>query len=192
MNYLLKLQNTGKTVFLKQDIENILNFSSKKALDMFLYRIKKSGYLKNIRRGIYVFENYNLLELGSKLRKKSYVSLETVLQKQGIVFQHYDTIFCVSDDRRDIVLWGQKYSYLKLRDDILLNPLGVEYRDNYMIASAERAICDRLYFSKNYYFDNVEDVDFDKLRAISKIYNMRVQKEVISLQKRYEAQYSSA
>ena len=43
-----------------------------------------------------------------------------------------------------------------------------------MIASTERAICDRLYLSKNYYFDNLENIDFEKLEEISQIYNKRV------------------
>jgi len=50
-----------------------------------------------------------------------------------------------------------------------------------MIASAERAICDRLYLSPNYYFDNLEAIDKEKLQEISLIYNKRVILEINNL-----------
>jgi hypothetical protein len=50
-----------------------------------------------------------------------------------------------------------------------------------LIASAERAICDRLYLTSNYYFDNLENIDFEKLEEISQIYNKRVVKQVKKL-----------
>jgi hypothetical protein len=50
-----------------------------------------------------------------------------------------------------------------------------------MIASAERAVCDRIYLSKNYYFDDISHLDLIKLEKISKIYNKRVILEVNNL-----------
>jgi hypothetical protein len=50
-----------------------------------------------------------------------------------------------------------------------------------MIASKERAICDRIYFTKDYYFDNLNEVDFIKLEEISQIYNKRVKDEIKKL-----------
>ena len=57
---------------------------------------------------------------------------------------------------------------------------------NYMIASKERAICDRLYLSKNYYFDNLENVNLEKLEIISEIYNKRVILDIKKLIKNAE------
>jgi hypothetical protein len=54
-----------------------------------------------------------------------------------------------------------------------------------MIASLERAICDRIYISPNYYFDNLSDVNWDKLEEIAQIYNKRVIKEIKLLRKNY-------
>jgi hypothetical protein len=42
--------------------------------------------------------------------------------------------------------------------------------DGYNIASRERAICDTLYLNPKAYFDNVEGVNMQKLKEISKIY----------------------
>jgi hypothetical protein len=43
-----------------------------------------------------------------------------------------------------------------------------------MIASSERAICDRVYISGEYYFDNLASINTDKLKKIASIYNKRV------------------
>jgi hypothetical protein len=41
MNNNIKLLNSQKTVFTKNDIQKILNFNTKKTLDTFVYRAKK-------------------------------------------------------------------------------------------------------------------------------------------------------
>jgi hypothetical protein len=43
-----------------------------------------------------------------------------------------------------------------------------------MQASVERALCDRLYLTKNYHFDNLEHINWENLEEISQIYNKRV------------------
>jgi hypothetical protein len=131
-------------------------------------------------------KNYNILELAGKIRKKSYISLETVLKKEWAIFQYYDNIFIVSDDSLEKKVWDINFKFSKIKDNILLNQLGIEHKKTYIIASVERAICDRIYLSKNYYFDDVSDINFDKLEEISKIYdNKRVVLEVNKLIKKY-------
>jgi hypothetical protein len=79
-----------------------------------------------------------------------------------------------------------KFKFYKIKDSVLLNQLWLEHKKNYIIANKERAICDRIYLSKNYYFDSLEWVDFEKLEEISKIYNnKRVILEVKKLIKNY-------
>jgi len=188
MSNVIKLLKSGKTVFSKRDIASILDFSSPWALSKFLYRAKKSGDLVSIQRGIYALGRYNVMELACKLRGKSYISLETVLKAEWIIFQHYDVIFAISDDTRTFTIEQQEYKYSKITDTILLNPIWIFHKKNYSIATKERAICDRLYLTPWYYFDSLSWVDFEKLGEISKIYNTRVEKEVISLRKKYETQ----
>jgi hypothetical protein len=130
-------------------------------------------------------KNYNIYEFACKIKKKSYISLETVLKKEWIIFQYYETIFLISDDRLEKTIWDIKFSFNKIKDSILLNQLWLEHHWNYTIASVERAICDRIYLSKNYYFDNLSEINFQKLEKISKIYNNRVIKEVQKIIKIY-------
>jgi len=186
MSFYNKIIDSGKTVFIKKDLENILKFKTKNSLDKFLYREKNKWFLKNISYWIYVFKKYNIFELATKIRKKSYISLDTVLKKEWVIFQYYDDIFLISDDNLERNIWNVNYKFHKIKDSVLFNQLWLEHNTNYTIASIERAICDRIYLSKNYYFDDLWWVDFEKLEEISKIYsNQRVILEVKKLIKNY-------
>ncbi len=182
----IKLINSWKTVFTKRDISNILNFKTDMALDKFLYRAKKQWFLKNVFYWVYALQKYDTLELASKIKKKSYISLETVLKKEWVIFQYYEDIFLISDNTIKKKVDWTNFVFHKLKDSILSNPLWLKNNWKYLIASKERAICDRLYLSKNYYFDNLSEIDFEKLEEISKIYNnKRLVLEINKLIKKY-------
>src|SRR3990167_9660136 len=81
-----------------------------------IHHYVKTGKLQAIRRGIYAKdENYNRLELATKIYTPSYVSLETIIRKEGVIFQHYETIFVITYLSREIVVDGQTYVYKKRR-----------------------------------------------------------------------------
>ncbi len=126
-------------------------------------------------------KDYDTYEFASKIKINSYISLETVLKKESVIFQYYESIFLVSDNTLEKNIEWQNYIFKKITYDILLNPIGIDYNGKYMIASAERAVCDRIYLSKNYYFDDISHLDLIKLEKISKIYNKRVILEVNNL-----------
>ena len=184
MKNIAKLYKSGKTVFKRQEIGNILNLN-KKSLEMFVYRNLKSGHLQKIHYGIYALWKYDVFELAGKLKKKSYISLETVLKQEGVIFQYYTNIFSVSDDTIKKTVDNHRFVYHKIHDSILSNPIGLVSTNAYTIATVERAICDRIYFSSQYYFDDLSWIDFEALIKISQIYNKRVQKEIILLQQQY-------
>lgn len=135
------------------------------------YYIKK-GVLYGIRRGLYAKDkNYDKFELATKIFTPSYVSFETILAKAGIVFQHYTTIFVATYQTKEIMCDGQTYSFRKIKDTILTHNAGIENKGHYFIASKERAFLDTLYLNKNYYFDNLSPLDFNKVLALLPIYN---------------------
>ena len=51
-----------------------------------------------------------------------------------------------------------------------MNSLGLEKKGNYFIASRERAFLDTVYLNKNYYFDNLSSLDWDRCFEILYIY----------------------
>ncbi len=133
----------------------------------------------NLRRGIFSKPNYNLLELANKIYTPSYISLETVLAREGVIFQSYQTIFVVSYLTRKIEANGHKIYYRKIKDPVLLNNQGLIDKDNYFTAIKERAFLDALFLYKNYHFDNLKVLDWNLIKYLSPIYqsqslNMRI------------------
>ena len=177
---LSKLINTGKSIFTLNDIAAILGIDNKKYLRVMLSRMAKRKELVRLQKGVYTYiKNYNPFELANKLKTPSYVSLERVLFDNNIIFQDVSkTITSVSNNHYSRVVDGTNFTYNKIRDDILYNPLGVIVNQNARTASVERAICDMVYLSKNYYFDKIDKTDKKKLSEISRIYNKRVINEI--------------
>jgi len=180
-DYILDLMRSKKTVFTFKDLillwgESDTNFVKKK-----IYRYVKAGRMNSIRKGVYSKgKDYDKYELATKIYTPSYVSLETVLGAAGITFQMYGQIFAVSYQTKEIECDGQKYSYKKIKDTILTNQLGIESRENYDIASPERAFLDVIYLNKDYHFDNLSALNWDKVYEILPIYggNKRMAKMV--------------
>ncbi|MCX7974150.1 MAG: hypothetical protein N3B16_06555 [Candidatus Aminicenantes bacterium] len=137
------------------------------------YYVQK-GELYPIRKGIYAKDkDYDRLELATKIYTPAYISLETVLAREGIIFQHYDRIFVVSYLSREIFCDGQIYVFRRIKDSVLMNPLGVENKGHYYIASMERAFLDTIYLNKNYHFDNLSSIDWDKCLEMVSIYESK-------------------
>jgi len=180
-DYILDLMRSKKTVFTFKDLillwgESDVNFVKKK-----IHRYVKSGKMNSVRKGIYSKDkNYDKYELATKIYTPSYVSFETVLGQAGITFQHYNQIFVASYTKREITADDQKYSYKRIKDTILTNPAGIESKDNYSIATPERAFLDVVYLNKDYHFDNLNPLNWDKVFEILQIYggNKRMEKMV--------------
>jgi hypothetical protein len=131
----------------------------------------RSGNLYPIRRGIYAKDkDYDRFELATKIFTPAYVSFETVLGNAGVTFQYYSQIFVASYQTKEIIADGQKIVYKTLKSSILTNSAGIENRDYYAIASPERAFLDALYLYKDYHFDNLGALDWDKVKKIVPIY----------------------
>lgn len=164
MKYASLLINTGKTVFRRHDIALIVDIPSMSGLSNFLMRAKKQNILQLVHNGLRALYRYNPKELASKIRKKSYISLETVLYEAGVTFQFSpQTIHCISDDSRQYRIHEYSYIYHKIKTDILLNPLGIISTATTRIATPERALCDLLYLYPQTSIENIEILDQRKL-----------------------------
>ncbi len=171
-DYLSTLLRSNNTVFTFKELSLIWNETDVELIKKRVYRYTKMGKLYPIRKGIYAKDkNYNKLELANKIFTPAYISLETVLSREGIVFQHYDQIFVVSYLSREISCDGQTYVFRRIKDVILTNSLNVEKKGNYYIASRERAFLDTIYLNKNYHFDNLSSIDWDVCFEMVPIYN---------------------
>lgn len=178
--FLSDILRLNKTVFTFQDLTLRWKKAEIKTIKSRITYYIKHNDLYRIRRGLYAKDkNYDRFELANKIFTPSYISFETVLKSAGMIFQYYNSIFVASYLSRTIECDGTTYSYRRIHPDILVNAKGVEIKENYSIATAERAFLDMLYIHKNYHFDNVASLDWDKVHDILPIYhNKRMEKVV--------------
>lgn len=134
----------------------------------------KSGAIKKLRRGIYAKDKFNPLELANKVYRPSYISLETVLAKGAVTFQYYETIFAASYLTREVKIGDTNIQYRRIKANVLTNPAGIERQSGFFIASLERAFLDAVYIYKNYHFDNLGAIDWEKANSLKKIYKSRL------------------
>lgn len=179
-NYLTTILRSPKTVFTYKDILLLWGESGSEAAIVRLHQYVRKGNLYRIRRGIYAKDkNYNKAELATRIFAPSYISFETVLSKEGVIFQFYGQIFIASYLTREITIDGQKYSFRKVKNSILTHAAGVEHKDESSIAIKERAFLDTLYINTDYHFDNLGGLDWNKVFDILPIYkNKRMAKIV--------------
>lgn len=170
-DYISDLLRSANTVFTFKEICLIWNETDAGLAKKRIYRYVKTGKLYPIRRGIYAKDKrYDRFELATKIFTPAYISLETVLSREGIIFQHYDQICVVSYLTREISCDGQTYVFRRIKDIVLMNSLGIEKKNNYCLASKERAFLDTIYLNKNYHFDNLSTINWDLCFAILPIY----------------------
>lgn len=184
-NYLSAILRSNKTVFTTEDIALLWHEPlSPKTLVRINYYIKQ-GELIPLRRGIYAKnENYNKLELATRIITPAYVSFETILAREGVIFQFYMPIFVASYTTRQLLVDKQVYTYRKIKHEILLNPLGVEHTNETSSAVLERALLDTLYVGALSYFDNLRSINWELLFSILPIYtNRQLEKKVEKLYK---------
>jgi hypothetical protein len=166
-----KLYQSSKTILTNKNLALIWQENDRKKLNAkTAYYVKQKALIK-LTRGVFSKnKNYNSKELAISIYHPSYISFETVLREAGVIFQHYETIFVASKYPRIIYIDKYTFNFRKLKDLVLFNSSGIISRDNYSQATPERAFLDMIYLFPNYYFDNLEPIDFNKCNELVKIY----------------------
>lgn len=175
------------TVLTFNEISLVLRETNLNLLKRRINHYVKTKKLYSPRKGIYAKDkNYDRFELATKIYTPSYISLETVLENEGVIFQHYKSIYAVSYLNREIKSDDNIFIYKKIKDIVLSNSKGIEKKENYFIATKERAFLDILYLYKDYYFDNLKSINWNDCFDIVKIYENK------SLIKRLKEYYKNA
>ena len=170
----LAIYRENRTVFRLNDIAILAGESNFQSLNKKLNYYVRTGKLENPRKGIYSKPGYNLEELACTIFTPSYISLEYVLQKAGIVFQYNSQLTSVSYLSRNIEVENQPFVFRKIKVSALVNTLGIIRQTNHInIASPERAFLDLLYLEKDYYFDNLNPLDKDLVHKLLPLYQSK-------------------
>ncbi len=183
-----KLHKTNKTVLSNKDLALLWEERNKDKLKNKISYYVKKGVLIRLSRNIFAkADKYNLKELATSLYSPSYISFETVLREEGVIFQHYSTIFVASKFSKTVIINNNKINFKKLKDIILFNPKGIIGKENYSIASLERAFLDTIYLYPDYYFDNLNMINWEKCKKLVKIYNNKnLEKRLNKYRKNYD------
>jgi hypothetical protein len=133
-----------------------------------------SGKVFNPRRGIYALPGYNREELACLVYSPSYISLQYVLRKSGVLFQYGTEFTAVSYLNRSVIIDEITVLFRKLKGTALVNTAGVIRQTNHVnIATPERAFLDLLYLEKDYHFDNLSSLDTKTVFSLLTLYQSK-------------------
>lgn len=186
-NSITILLKSKKTIFDLNDLALLWQINDQDYLKTKVYRLVKNKQLLRLKKGIYALDkNYNRYELANKLVKPSYVSLQTILAKKGVIFQYDGAIYSASKINKEIKIGDQKFIYRKIKDNILLHSKSIDVKTNISSASIERALIDLCYLEKDFYFDNLDKINWQKIFELALIYqNKSLIKRLKFLRKNY-------
>lgn len=183
------LQKTELNVFTTSDLMVLWNISDRRDAIESVKDYVRRERMFSIKKGVYsLVKEYDEKELAQKLISPSYISYYTALAMHGIIFQKYIEIHSFALYSKTILLYDKKFIYHKMNAKILHIQEGLLIEDCYTVASPERAICDSLYLNKNIAFDNLRNIDIEKLKKISVIYgNKRLETDIQNLVKQIQS-----
>ncbi len=187
-NLVAKLYQSTKTVLTNKDLALIWQETNKDNLKSKIAYYVKRGALIRLTRGVFAKDkNYSKRELAASIYTPSYISFETVLRDAGMIFQYYETIFVAGPFSKTMEVCGQTITFRKLKNELLFNSSGVLFKDNYNVATPERAFLDMVYLFPGYYFDNLNSIDWDKCFELAVMYK---NKQMIKRLKKYKKNYA--
>ena len=171
-NILETILGSQKTVFTLQSLMMLTECSDTKKLTKSLHYYAKNGKLLNPRKGVYAKLKYDEQEMACSLFRPSYISLEYVLGRAGVVFQWDDTVTNVSYLSREVDVDGKTYRFRKINPEIWVGMEGIEQRGGVAMATPEKAFLDTIYLSAgNCYFDNLRPLSVKKINELLPFFN---------------------
>lgn len=173
-NWILQVYKSPRMVFGLADIAILTHETDSLSLTKKLHYQVGKGNLLNPRKGIYAKPNFDIIALACTLYTPSYVSLDYVLQKEGIIFQFDSTVTAISYLSRAVTIENREIKYRKIKDSILLNTKGIiSNPDGINIATKERAFLDLLYLNGEMYFDTLNTLNIQFVYELLTIYESK-------------------
>ena len=182
MNLLETILRSTRTVFTVQSLMMMTGCDDSQKLTKSLHYYTKEGKIGSPRRGIYTKREYDIQEMACSLFRPSYISLEYVLGRAGVIFQWDEAVTCISYLSRQLEVDKQRYQFRKINPTLWIGMEGIEQKDNIAIASVERAFLDMVYLSAgNCYFDNLRPLSITKVRSLLPLYRSAKLSERIAM-----------
>lgn len=166
------LLKQDRKIFHTNDLALLWDITNKNTLYTTIKRYKKSGTLIPIHKGFYSvipLSQVDPITLGiAFLHRYAYLSTESILAREGVIAQSISAITFISNTSKRFKLQDTHYLVRQMTDQYLYNTGGIIKKNHHHEATLERAVADLLYYNPNYYFDNKNLVDWDKVKKIQK------------------------
>ncbi len=166
---LLKLK---EKLFHTNDLALLWKITNKNTLYTTIKRYVQKGILIPVHKGFYStipIDQTDPFKLAiGYLHKFAYISCETVLIREGIIFQKENYLTLISSVSEKFIISNHSYLVRQLKDNYLYNDRGINNINDVMVASIDRAVADILYFNSRFYFDNKKKINWKKVKEIQK------------------------
>lgn len=174
-NFILNIWESKNTIFTVNELSNLIIHGSDISLRQKISYYTKKWYLKKITRWLYSLVNKKIdsFELVNKIYSPSYISFFSALYHHWIIFQAIPNQIFLAYKKSQIVNIKElnlEIHLKNLKQDILLNPKWLIINNAYTIASPERAFLDTIYLYNNIYFDNIDNLNINKIKELIPIY----------------------
>lgn len=189
MNKIAQIQEAGRKIFTAQDLAVLWGYSDELKLFELIKYYLRTKQIFTLTRGLYSSLNYSvedlrgnanlLYEIANKLVPNSYVSLWTILKREGVIFQYYDEIYSVSERTATRNVMGIRFVYKKIKDNVLFNDLGIVKVGDSCAAKLERAIADTVYLYPEFGLERMGHANKQLMDQVVKIYAKNIVKDKI-------------
>ncbi|MFZ3085887.1 MAG: hypothetical protein WA097_04470 [Candidatus Hydromicrobium sp.] len=154
----------GVSLFSINDAKKVFNIEKDNTLYKLLQRLEKKDIIKRIENGKYLFSFLEVsdFEIANFLTSPSYISLESALSFYGILSQFPYTITSITSKKSKRVIYEDKeYEFNHMESKYLY---GFFKKNNFLIASPEKALIDELYFiAKKLRIISLEELDLTNI-----------------------------
>lgn len=161
-----KLNSNNLSLFTVSDFKKFFSIKKDNTAYKIIERLIKKEILKKLTKNRYWFDLLPVddFQIANFLYYPSYISLETALCFYGILAQFpYQITSITCRKPKNIKALGKEFSYFHIKESFFF---GYEKKENFLIASPEKALLDYFYFCTKG-LRNFEPDDFD-LKAINK------------------------
>lgn len=171
-NKLDQLLKSDQKVFHTQDLALLWEIENRNTLYTSIKRLVKKGVLISVRKGLYSvlpLDQIDPVRLGlAIIHKYAYLSTESVLAKEGVIFQKVYSLTFISSVSKKINEADNLFLFRRLKPQYLYQTEGIKKEDSVFVAEKERAVADMLYFNPKYYFDNPQLINWERVRLIQR------------------------
>ncbi len=165
------LLQSEKRIFRTSDLALLWDISNRNSLLKTIERYIERGILFRIYKGLYStlpLENLQDYEIGCAIGGPfSYISAETILVQEGIIFQDVKKITLFGKKQKRVEINNKIYLCRYLNDKYLLNRAGIVDEKGYAYATLERALLDIRYINPQFFVDNELSIDQKKVDILN-------------------------